>query len=374
MSTSRNEAEARFDAPRPTITNRLGKKRTDELIRADGDTWQEYLAVSEKAHTTRYSNASTRGGALSFFGKKNKKKHSSNSTSNVATNKTNGSSSSNLTIRSYFQNLRTGKKVWDEPPSGASITVPASEEMRRMAELQLDELHVVATHAADIEDLGESAHSTSSNNNNSNSKKKKSLGGGIFRRGNNTSGSNGGTKGENANSGGSANNGSRIRYKPNSKLNTTRNASAAGSAATINDRQLQEAIERSMAETFSCGVAESKSNAGNDNAETEEEILRRVLEESRLEAANNNCYNDDDDRKPAARKNPPTNTGFVDPYIKNHIPSLINVPNETDQQQQQQQPWMSSASSTAARRRSPSGGGNKASRRSRSNKDQSGFV
>ena len=309
---NRKDAGNRFDAPRPTVSNRLGKKRTDELIQADGDTWQEYLAVSEKANNTSSSNASKRGSALSFFGKKNKKKQSSNSTSNAANNNGNGNTSSNLIIRSYFQNQRTGKKVWDEPPSGASMTVPASEEMRRMAELQLDELHVVATHAADIEDLGEHDSATSSS-----SKKKKSVGGGLFRRGNRTSGSNAGaTKGETTNSSGSINNGMRIRYKPNSKLNITRNsASVTGSAAskgrisssnkTLNDRQLQEAIERSMSETYGHGVPKSKSDARNRNrnAESEKEILRRVLEQSRLDAANNNRYNDyDGDRKPASRQ------------------------------------------------------------------------
>lgn len=323
--TNRKEAGNQFDAPRPTVSNRLGKKRTDELIQADGDTWQEYLAVSEKAHSTTSSNAFKRGGAFSFFGKKNKEKQSSSNAANNNNGNGNGDGS-NLIIRSYFQNQRTGKKVWDEPPSGASMTVSASEQMRRMAELQLDELHVVAKHAADIDDLGEHDSATNSRTND-NRKEKKSVGGGLFRWGNNTSGSNAGTtKGETANSGGSINNGTRIRYKPNSKLNTTRNSSAstAGSAAskgrssnsnkTLNDRQLQEAIERSMSETYGHGVAKSKGNVhnGNGNAESEDDILRRVLEQSRLEASNNNSYNDcDGDRKPAARKHPPTNTVFV---------------------------------------------------------------
>mmetsp|Transcript_34118 Transcript_34118/g.71286 ORF Transcript_34118/g.71286 Transcript_34118/m.71286 type:complete len:89 (-) Transcript_34118:1590-1856(-) len=71
----RSEQDSLFDAPRPAATNRLGKKKTDELIRADGDTWQEYLAVTEKAENSS-THSSNRGGVSvsSLFGKKNKKK------------------------------------------------------------------------------------------------------------------------------------------------------------------------------------------------------------------------------------------------------------------------------------------------------------
>lgn len=251
-----------FDAPRPAVTNRLGQKRADEMIRADGDTWQEYLAVSEKLNKAASNKSKRSGGLSSLFGKKKKK--DTKPGSSVDDNST-------LVIRSYFENKRTGEKVWDEPPSGASNIIPASEEMRRMAEMQLDEVHVVVTPPAGIEDL-------------------------------NNASSNGGTKttlfGKPKTPNTAERGGRRIRYKPGS-------TSAVRSPQSFNDRQLQEAIERSMNET--------QGNVTNNNVETEEEILRRVLEESRLEAessgvvnADRYYVNDEDDRKPAARKHPPT--------------------------------------------------------------------
>ena len=47
-----------------------------------------------------------------------------------------------LALRSYFQSGRTGQRVWDEPPSGASNVVFATEEVRRMAEVQMRDLQV----------------------------------------------------------------------------------------------------------------------------------------------------------------------------------------------------------------------------------------
>ena len=273
-------SRTKFDAPRPAVTNRLGKKQTDKLIRADGDTWQEYLAVSEKPNHATTSNS------LSFFGKKNKKK----STKSKSNSQNNGDGNS-LIVRSYFQNSRTGKKVWDEPPSGASRIVPATQDMRRMAELQLEEVYVATVST----ELVDTSGSTSSSNK---SKSKKALGGGLFRRLNSAA--------TNSESSGS-NRGStsrRIRYKPDSQLYPPR---AAPGSHQNEDRQLREAIERSIAET---------TGPTTNYAElTEDEILRHVLEESRLEAlASSNSrktdqHRNDNDRKPAARKHPPRNSG-----------------------------------------------------------------
>lgn len=47
-----------------------------------------------------------------------------------------------LTIRSYFESQATGKRVWDEPPSGACNVVYASEGVRQMAEVQMRDLQV----------------------------------------------------------------------------------------------------------------------------------------------------------------------------------------------------------------------------------------
>lgn len=65
---------------------------------ADGDTWQETLAVCEMADR--------------------------------------------LMIRSYFSNKRTRERQWDEPPSGASHVIHASESMRHMANAQLQEMEI----------------------------------------------------------------------------------------------------------------------------------------------------------------------------------------------------------------------------------------
>jgi hypothetical protein len=50
-----------------------------------------------------------------------------------------------LQIRSFYESTMTGKKTWDEPPSGAESIEYANEEVRRMAELQkksIESVHV----------------------------------------------------------------------------------------------------------------------------------------------------------------------------------------------------------------------------------------
>jgi hypothetical protein len=313
-SATATNAGEEFDA-RPAVTLKLGKKRTDELTIADGDTWDEYLAVCEKADT-RASTTTRGGGALSFFRKKkkssNNKKGSTSSSSSSATTNNN-----NLTIRSYFQNRRTGKKVWDEPPSGASKIVPASEEMRRMAAIQLDDLYVAtATIGADntniggigsggtgIDDIDVYGDNNNDGSNNtmdsSHTNKKKSFVNGLFRR------SGADKKKEQTNVDGdvgdSANSSRRIRYKPDSNLamngdavrnnNSSRRISSNSNSSsnnrnTLNDRQLQEAIARSISDSHTSSHNHSGDDGNNMSYhnETEDETLRRVLEESRLDA------------------------------------------------------------------------------------------
>lgn len=48
-----------------------------------------------------------------------------------------------LQIRSFFVSTKTGKKTWDEPPSGAEVIEYANEEVRRMAEAQKQDLECV---------------------------------------------------------------------------------------------------------------------------------------------------------------------------------------------------------------------------------------
>eukprot|EP00536_Pseudo-nitzschia_multiseries_P010794 jgi/Psemu1/289290/fgenesh1_pg.342_\ len=293
---------ALFDAPRPAVTNRLGKKRTEELIQADGDTWQEYLAVCEKPET-KPANAAPR---LSFFGKLNKKKSGKSASASAANNNNGGNSGNsgkgvNLTIRSYFQNQRTGKKVWDEPPSGASNIVPASEEMRRMADIQLSELYVATSkNAASCTGIGGSGAETTGRDDR---KTKKSVSGGLFQRGNHLGGSRTdvntnshsnssgdskpkGPMDREACSSASGKSDRRIRYKPGSALADAaargRDANGQRRGSTFSDRQLQQAIALSFAENQ--GGRSDRDRNRNRRADSEDEILRRVLEESRREA------------------------------------------------------------------------------------------
>lgn len=56
-----------------------------------------------------------------------------------------------LTIRSYYANRRTQERQWDEPPSGASRVVNASDTMRKMANIQLQELQITSGTVPDVE-------------------------------------------------------------------------------------------------------------------------------------------------------------------------------------------------------------------------------
>jgi hypothetical protein len=55
----------------------------------------------------------------------------------------NGEAKYELQIRSFFVSTKTGKKTWDEPPSGACVIEYANEEVRRMAEAQKQDLECV---------------------------------------------------------------------------------------------------------------------------------------------------------------------------------------------------------------------------------------
>jgi hypothetical protein len=224
-------------------SNRLGRNALG-LSQADGSAWQEYLAVCEVQDK--------------------------------------------LQIRSYFQNLTTGNRAWDEPPSGASHIIPASEEMRRMATLQLDELCVTT---------GENQQDVDNTD--------KKRGGfkslfGLNRKKNDCSISSEQSK-----------NNKKIQYKPGSKVLAATNDKRT-------DPHLQAAIANSIAESqghstigprtnaynhssqqnrdsdLEMAIALSMSEAAATTATTtlqpnsineEEEILRQVLEQSKQEVA-----------------------------------------------------------------------------------------
>lgn len=121
-----------FAATAPRRSTRV----TTDLTDADGDTWRERVAVCEGINAT--------------------------------------DGSPRLVLRSYFRNRRTGQRVWDEPPSGASNILFATSQERQKADKQLQELKVTLDMIPKEEDTVEGTYAESMDN-----KKKK---GGFFRR------------------------------------------------------------------------------------------------------------------------------------------------------------------------------------------------
>jgi hypothetical protein len=80
-----------------------------------------------------------------------------------------------LSIRSYYRNERTGQRNWDEPPSGASKVTYATAEMRRTAQVEMDELQLTlemipSEHEEDVAKLNISNKITASKNENTTKK------------------------------------------------------------------------------------------------------------------------------------------------------------------------------------------------------------
>lgn len=113
---------------------RSARVSTKKFAEGDNDTWHENLAVIENPQASASAAAAA---AASSSGR------SSNDTAGNGT-ATDGTAEAipQLTLRSYFQSKSTGQRVWDEPPSGASNVVYASEEVRRMAMIQMEDLQV----------------------------------------------------------------------------------------------------------------------------------------------------------------------------------------------------------------------------------------
>jgi hypothetical protein len=135
----------------PSALSSLGQLRqsnvasaTAVVAEADGDTWQEKIAVCE---------SSTADG------------------------------NPRLLLRSYFRNNRTGERVWDEPPSGASCINYATSEMRRISQVQMDELQLTLE-MIPPDDATRGSHSSPTiNDNGTQIKPKKGFLGGMFRMG-----------------------------------------------------------------------------------------------------------------------------------------------------------------------------------------------
>lgn len=245
-------------------TQRLGNQR----IAGDGDTWQETLAVCEAPSAVNATTTKSKG-------------KSSKSSSKSA------SAPGKLIIRSYFENTRTGKRAWDEPPSGASVILPATQEMRRMAELQLAELQIVTESTTETEE----AKATAKAKGQDAAEPKKRRGFFGFGKKKETSTAPAAPP-------------PKIRYRPGSSLLTPAPRHSSQDA----DVHLQEAIARSLAESqgipYSATTSTAATSTVNDDdelaiatalslsvahaqqaGETEEQLVARVLEESRIEAA-----------------------------------------------------------------------------------------
>lgn len=85
--------------------------RISITIESDNDTWTEYLAIVEMLN----------------MNPREKKKNNTYQ----------------LQVRSLFESKASGKKVWDEPPSGAKNVTWASDDVKLMAEVQMKDLKVL---------------------------------------------------------------------------------------------------------------------------------------------------------------------------------------------------------------------------------------
>lgn len=247
----------------------------------DGDVWQEHLVVCEAA-------------------------------------------GNKLVIRSYFKNSRTKKKVWDEPPTGASSIEPASPDKRTEAEGELKTLQAAMD--------GVSADANPDNNNggseNGGKKSKKSRGFfGAFRKKGSKNGpgttANAKTGGMFSKRGSSSNNGKKADdfgvdgdediQRAISLSMGLQNDTVASSQQTAYNKyskkkewqEDQEALEMakaiSMSEadanghgvqsesptTATVGAVTTTTTDNTNESTTEEEMLQRAIEESRREHANN---------------------------------------------------------------------------------------
>jgi hypothetical protein len=116
----------------PRRSNRVSA----DLAQPDGDTWRERLAVCE--------------------------------------------GQSGLVIRSYYKNSRTAGRVWDEPPSGASNIQHATADMRKHADVQLNELQFTLDMIPPEENVD--ADVSADNSGGADDSNKKGKKGGVFGR------------------------------------------------------------------------------------------------------------------------------------------------------------------------------------------------
>ena len=233
-------------------------------IQSDGDVWQEMLAVCEPPNNSKTDGSKKKKTGWGLMGRGNKQSGAGSASSS----QTDGPS---LVLRSYYECERTGKRVWDEPPSGASKVVQATDEMRQMAQLQLQELILSRSSAPESpvtpsdEDGTSSSTPTSGSSSSSAAKSAKKKGFfGKFRGGSNM----------------------QVTTVANSSMSATSTATNHGSASSSQDRsgksnrgkkqqyrtndvQLQQAIARSLADE---GINQTSATETDDDRELQEQI------------------------------------------------------------------------------------------------------
>ena len=151
----------------PSAANDFNARRSARVAAgrysADDDNWIEALAVCETggdaaAGTSAGGMTKTKrngggGGIFRKFRSKGASRGKDEGHGNGDDDSDDGdadvaAASQRLTIRPYFQSQKTGKRVWDEPPSGASNIVYATPEARKMAHAQLEEMRSSFARAA----------------------------------------------------------------------------------------------------------------------------------------------------------------------------------------------------------------------------------
>ena len=250
--------------------------RVGKNVQADGDTWQETLAVCEAPDGSK------------------------------------------LVIRSYYQNVRNGKRVWDEPPSGASNIKPATDEMRRMAQLQMQEMQVVTGKVEGI-DAPPSSNNRSKRGDKDKSKKGKGMGGFFFRR--KKDGNDPKKKDKRS-----------IQYKSGSNL-LARKGQNQSSMDETNDVRLQEAIARSIAEAqgipYTPGAHDALLEQMPSSPQEDEELeMAKALSMSEVEAT---------------RKEPVKTAASWPPQNENAEEAMLRTAIEESKREAQQNKRQSSA-------------------------------
>lgn len=149
-------------------------------------------------------------------------------------------------IRSYFVNSRTEERVWDEPPSGATNVVRVTRKMRRKAEDQQRELQETLD-SLPTDDLPSTTPQDSP-------QKKK----GFFLR--------------------------FRRKEPKALQDDSKDLNLQRAIAASMSEQEDVAVRASMEDDEALQMAQALSLSNGESKMSEEEVLQRVLEESREEA------------------------------------------------------------------------------------------